>query len=153
MFYASCNCSSDTRLSVRKTALITVTNVSDDDWRPLLSSARTLSRPPGKSRHHFRICWTNITFASYTAGLGMVTGSVLWAQRNRITVYTSFVSSRSVVPPFSNSTCNGSTTLKTPVAYVWQNEPTYDKATAYYDRSTGIRQGNPCIKHKNAWQF
>ena len=84
--HASSNCFDDTRLRARTIPPISLTNASAVAGWPLLSLSVTLTRPFAKSQHHFRTCWTDITYAPYAATvyLQMLTGSVFGAHRNTI---------------------------------------------------------------------
>lgn len=81
---ASSNCFGDTRLCARTLSLVSLTNVFAVAGWPLRSSCVTLTRPSAKSQHHFRTCWTDITYAPYTATvyLWMLTGFVFCVHRN-----------------------------------------------------------------------
>ena len=90
--HASSNCFGDTRLCARTLSSISLTNVFAVAGWPLRSSSVTLTRPSAKPQHHFRTCWTDITFAPYTATsyLWMLTGSVFCAHSKMKSAGTHF---------------------------------------------------------------
>ena len=113
-----CNIPEEQRSHLHRTGSMkshTMTNVFHVDRWPILSLSVTITRPFGKSQHHFCTWWIDMTLAPYmaTSCLSMFKGSMFYAHRNWI---TSLVQSFSKVAIFQQWQCYFSALLKVPAS-------------------------------------